>query len=363
MLKNIIPDKIKNNIKSDTIAADREGIFPEETYKLLKNTGVFEAALEIDRKNIGHITGIAEEISIICAGAASLFVINTSGLFPLLSFWNKPEKKSLLDDFIRGDKLMGYALSGMDFIDHDPGEGVKYIVDGDNIVLSGKLDALLMGERASGFVVLAGNCTDDNKSEKTAFFITREVHGIDFGINKELLGLRAVPVCSVEFNDCVVSGENIVGEKDCGEDVAGHTESFARILASAQCLGLIRSAYEHANEFGKERKQFGKYIGEFQSLQDMMTDMQLSLFSGSSMLSNIAGSFFMEKDNTQQKCAQLKLYCSGAAMAAATNSVQIFGGFGFMRDYPVEKLMRDAKVLEVFYGNTHHLKRILAKYL
>ncbi|MCP4723948.1 MAG: acyl-CoA dehydrogenase, partial [bacterium] len=293
-------------------------------------------------------------------GAAALFVVNSAGMFPLLKFLENDRMENLIKDHGDRGKLMGYALSGLDKIEYREDELITYEKTGEGYILSGKIDALLMGDHSTGFVVLAGDSSKVDNTDLTTFYIPSDMEGVKFGENKELIGLRALPVCSVELDNCILPADNIVGKEGKGEEVVRMTEAYARILSSAQCLGVIRSGLRHSDEFGKQRKQFGTYIGEFQALQDMMTDMQLRYFAGTSMLEKIMGTFFDDNSEKYINCAMLKLHSSSSAMKAATDSVQIFGGYGFMRDYPVEKLMRDAKTLEVFYGNTHHLNRILA---
>ncbi len=358
MINNINYGLLADNFRESFIESDRNGIIPGDFNLFMAEEGIYDTIFSLSSDNIGYILELSEKLSAICAGAASLFTVNSAGLYPMIKFMKNSIRDTLTGDSVYRNKLTGYALSGMDNREYHKDELIRYERTGDDYRLSGSVNALLMGAQSSGFVVLA--CEDSDETEVTAFYVRSDLVGVNFSEKKELLGLKALPVCSVELDSCVLQADNIVGEVDGGREVVDASEAFARMLSSAQCLGIIKCGLKHAGEFSKNRKQFGKYIGDFQALQDMMTEMQLNYFAGNSMMEKILGSFFLGDKNLRINCAMLKLFAGSSAMKAATDSVQIFGGYGFMRDYPVEKLMRDAKTLEVFFGTAHHLRRILA---
>ncbi|MFC1493547.1 hypothetical protein ACFL6O_06250, partial [candidate division KSB1 bacterium] len=261
-IKILIIEKLSGNILSGLADADRNGTFPAEVHECLKKENIYDTVFSITEGLLDPVITVSVELSAVCAGAGSLFTVNSAGMFPLLRFMDKDKVETLIKDKMNGRKLIGYALSGLDHKELQPNESIAYEKSGEGFKLSGRIEALLMGDRSSGFVVLACDDPDDENADLTAFYIASDQDGVKFGENKELLGLRALPVCCVDLDNCMLPVENIVGKESKGGDVVRMTEAFARVLASAQCLGIIRSSFRNADEFGKQRKQFGTYIGE-----------------------------------------------------------------------------------------------------
>lgn len=381
-LREIIRKAAQENIEPFVADSDRDAKCPQQVFDFFQSAGLYqllEAAQNGDvKESFLRIVIAVEELSAICAGFSSLFTVHVLGFLPFVKFSDpakRDPRQTTLRNYANGSRLFGYAPSGANSLSVPPRSGgfpklrdherLSWTANGRNYTLSGTIPQILLGKKASAVIVIAYKDTSNPDDPGTAFLVETEGEGVRFGEPPRSLGmgLRALPVCSLELEACSVPADNVIGDENHGKKVQEYTETMAYFLVSAQATGIIRNAFEHARQYSLKREQFGVKIGSFQAIEDMLINMQVSLNAGRSMLYSHLDDIHSNTEQAVVSSAQAKLYTTEAAMKAATDSVQIYGGYGYMRDFPVEKLMRDAKMLQVLFGFPHHIRRLLAKHL
>lgn len=377
-LRDIIRKAAQENIEPLVADSDRDAKCPQQVFDFFQSTGLYQllgAAQNGDvKESFKRIVISVEELSAICAGFTSLFIVHALGFLPCIKFGD-PAKRDQLRNYANGSRLFGYAPSSVGSLSVPPQSGgssklqnhdrPSFTADGTDYTLSGTIPQVLLGKKASAVIVIAYEDPSNPDDPGTAFLVETEREGVHFGELSQSpgMGLRALPVFSLNLETCSVPAETVIGIENKGKEVQEYTETLARFLASAQAAGIIRNAFEHARQYSLKREQFGINIGSFQAIEDMLINMQVSLNAGRSMLYSHLDDIYNNTEQAVVSSAQAKLYTTEAAMKAATDCVQIFGGYGYMRDFPVEKLMRDAKMLQVLFGFPHHIKRLLARHL
>ena len=382
-LKEIIRKAAQEKIEPLVIDADRDAKYPKQVFDFFQSIGLyqlFDAVLNGDvKESFLRIVVAAEELSAICAGFSSLYTVHALGFLPFAKYIGsdrQDQRHPMLKNYADGSRLFGYVSSGVDSLsvpaqnsestELRKHERPSYTANGrGDYVLSGTIPRVLLGEKASAVIVFAYKNPSNTDDPGTAFLIETEGEGVEFREPSQSLemGIRALPVCPLKLDACSVPAENVIGGENQGKKVQEYTMSLARFLASAQAVGVIRNAFEHARQYSKKREQFGVNISSFQAIEDMLINMQVSLDAGKSMLYYNLDDMHDNTEHAVFSSAQVKLYTTEAAMKAATDAVQIYGGYGYMRDFPVEKLMRDAKMLQVLFGFPHHLRRLLTQRL
>jgi alkylation response protein AidB-like acyl-CoA dehydrogenase len=231
------------------------------------------------------------------------------------------------------------------------------VLDGDEYVLNGSKIFITNGEKADIYVVIAS--TDKTKGHRgtAAFIVEKGMPGFTFGKKEHKMGIRASSTYELVFENCRVPGENMLGEDGKGFKIALMTLDGGRIGIAAQALGIAQGAFDEAVKYSKIREQFGKPISSFQGIQWMLADMATRIDAARLLVYRAA----YLKDNGEpysKESAMAKLYASECAMWVTTKAVQIFGGYGYTREYPVERMMRDAKITEIYEG-TSEVQRIV----
>jgi len=363
-LKELVQRTVKEKVQPLVAGADRDTAFPEEVTALYRSLDLYRLivpqALGGLEAPVASLLAAVEEISAVCAGMASLLTVPAAGLYAALSFMDSPQINALDSGYLSGERSIAYTFSGADGEAADSDFPFSYTETGNTFVISGTAPRALLAGYASAAIICARRTGDNSGGSATVFFIDNEMNGVSAGNRSETLGLRVLPVAPLKLDRCTAPRSRMIGGEGQGREIVARTESFMRLMAAAQALGLLRCACAHAEDYGSLREQFGSKIGAFQAIRHMIADMRVSQSAGTGLLHRAAAAFEDGSAAAQSFCAQAKLFCADAAMAAAADSVQIHGGYGYMRDFPVEKLMRDAKMLQILFGTPHHLKDITA---
>ena len=299
-----------------------------------------------------------EELSRICASSGVLISAHTSLCsWPIYAFGTEEQKQKYLAPLAGGEKMGALGLT-------EPAAGsdagavkTTAVPDGDEYVLNGSKIFITNGEVAEIYVVIAS--TDKSKGHKgtTAFIVEKGTGGFIFGKKEHKLGIRASATYELVFENCRIPKENMLGQEGQGFKIALKTLDGGRIGIAAQALGIAQGAFDEAVKYSKIREQFGKPISSFQGLQWMIADMATRIEAARLLVYRAA----YLKDNGLpygKESAMAKLYASECAMWVTTKAVQIFGGYGYSREYPVERMMRDAKITEIYEG-TSEVQRIV----
>ncbi|EQB90368.1 butyryl-CoA dehydrogenase [Clostridium punense] len=301
-----------------------------------------------------------EELSRVCGSTGVILSAHTSlGASPIYAFGTPAQKEKYLVPLAKGEKLGAFGLTEPNAGTDAAGQQTTAVLDGDNYILNGSKIFITNGGVADIFIVFA--MTDKSKGTKgiSAFIVEKSFPGFSIGKVEEKLGIRASSTTELVFENCIVPKENLLGKEGQGFRVAMNTLDGGRIGIAAQALGIAQGALDEAVAYMKERKQFGKPLAAFQGLQWMIADMDVKVQAARLLVYKAA----YNKDNGLSyslEAARAKLYASEVAMEVTTKAVQIFGGYGYTKEYPVERMMRDAKITEIYEGTSEVQRMVIS---
>lgn len=301
-----------------------------------------------------------EELSKVCGTTGVIVSAHTSLCgAPIYQFGTQEQKEKYLTPLAKGEKLGAFGLTEPNAGTDAAGQQTTAVLEGDHYVLNGSKIFITNGGVADIFVVFA--MTDKSKGTRgiSAFIVEKSFPGFSIGKVEEKLGIRASSTTELVFENCIVPKENLLGKEGKGFAVAMQTLDGGRIGIAAQALGLAQGALDEAVAYMKERKQFGRSIAAFQGLQWMVADMDVQIEAARLLVYKAA----YKKDMGQPysvEAARAKLYASEVAMDVTTKAVQLFGGYGYTKEYPVERMMRDAKITEIYEGTSQVQRMVIA---
>ncbi|MEG1795315.1 MAG: acyl-CoA dehydrogenase [Clostridium sp.] len=301
-----------------------------------------------------------EELSRVCGTTGVILSAHASlCAAPIYSFGTQAQKEKYLTPLAKGEKIGAFGLTEPNAGTDAAGQQTTAVLEGDNYILNGSKIFITNGGVADVFIVMA--MTDKSKGTKgiSAFIVEKEFPGFSIGKVEEKLGIRASSTTELVFENCIVPKENLLGKEGQGFRVAMHTLDGGRIGIAAQALGIAQGALEESANYMKERKQFGKPLSAFQGLQWMIAEMDVKVEAARLLVYKAA----YNKDKGlpySVEAARAKLFASEVAMEVTTKAVQIFGGYGYTKEYPVERMMRDAKITEIYEGTSQVQKMVIA---
>lgn len=346
-------------------ALDEKSEFPSENVKKMAALGFMGmmAPQEFGGAGLDTLSYVLvlEEISAACASTGVTMSVNNSlFLGPILKFGTEAQKKKYIPDFAQGKKLGAYALS-------EPGSGsdaaglkTTAARKGDKYILNGTKNFITNGPHADAMIIFT--TTDKEKGHKgiTAFIVEKTFKGFSVGKVEKKLGIRASSTSSVTLDNCEVPSENRLGEEGEGFKIAMSTLDSGRIGIATQALGIGRAAFEFAAKYSDQREAFGQPISGFQSIQNKLADMALQLDAARLLVWRAA---WMKDQGMKiiKEAAMAKLFASEAATFITKEAVQVLGGYGYIREYPVERYFRDAKITEIYEGTSEIQRLVIAR--
>lgn len=301
-----------------------------------------------------------EEISRACATTGVILSAHTSlGSFPIYQWGTEEQKRKYLVPLAKGEKLGAFGLTEPNAGTDAAGQQTTAVLDGDHYVLNGSKIFITNGGKADIYIIFA--MTDKSKGTRgiSAFIVEKDFPGFSIGKIEEKMGIRASSTAELVFEDCIVPKENLLGKEGEGFKIAMATLDGGRIGIAAQALGIAQAALDEGIKHAKERQQFGRPIGKFQGIQWYIADMATRINASRWLVYNAAWRKQVGLPYTME-AAMAKLYASETAMFVTTKTVQIFGGYGFTKDYPVERFMRDAKITEIYEGTSEVQKMVIS---
>jgi len=338
--------------------------FPWELVKVFAEAGLFKCFIPKEYGGTGGgITEaciVTEELSRICAGIALSFAGTGLGAYPILLFGNEKQKGKYLSDLASGKKLAAFGLT-------EPNAGsdasaIKTTAEkvSDGYVLNGIKQWITNGGEAETYTIIA--ITDKKRGARgaSAFIVEKGFLGFSFGKKEKKMGIRASTTRELIFEDCLVPKENLLGKEGMGFLLAMKTFDITRPVVAAQALGIAQGALDEATKFAKERVQFGKPIFTFQAIQHKLADMATLVEAAKALVFNVALAIDRGEVKSSKESAMAKLFASDVAMKVTHDAVGIFGGYGYLRDYPVEKMERDAKITQIYEGTNQIQRNIIA---
>jgi len=303
---------------------------------------------------------VTEEISRACGGIAVSYAASAMGSFPILIQGTEEQKKKYLPDLASGKKLAAFGLT-----EPEAGSDVSVIKttaikDGDYYILNGTKHFITNGGEAEIYTIIA--MTDKNKGSRgvSAFIVEKGTPGFTFGKKENKMGIRASATRELIFTDCKIPKENLLGKEGMGFIDTMRTFDMSRPGVAAQALGVAQGALDITLQYAKQRHQFGRPISSFQGIQWMLADMATQIEAARALIYSTARMIDSGITNVAKESAMTKLFASDTAMRVTTDCVQIFGGYGYMKDYPAEKYMRDAKITQIYEGTNQIQRNIIA---
>jgi alkylation response protein AidB-like acyl-CoA dehydrogenase len=300
-----------------------------------------------------------EELSRVCASTGVTLSVHISlAGNPIFMFGTEEQKQQYLLPLTEGSKLGAFGLTETAAGSDAGGTKTTAVLDGDEWVLNGSKIFITNGKEADTYVVFARTDKEAKKHHGiSAFIVEKGTPGFSFGKKEEKMGIRSSPTYELVFENCRIPKENLLGEEGKGFKVAMKTLDGGRIGIAAQALGIAQGALDAAVDYAKERKQFDTPIGTFQGVQFQLADMATQV-EAARLLVYLAADRASKGLNYSKESAMAKLFASETAMRVTTQSVQIHGGYGYTREFPVERMMRDAKITEIYEG-TSEIQRLV----
>jgi len=342
---------------------DRTGEYPWSVINALKESGLM--GMWIPKEYGGRGSGllnlciVCEEISRACGGIGCTYVVNALGSFPIILGGTEEQKQRFLPDIAAGKKLIAFCLSEKSAGSDAGSLKALAVRDGDDYMITGDKKWTTNGAAASIFSVFATVNPDRGTRGVSAFIVERGMTGFEIGKREDLMGIRCVPVNETHFKNCRVPMANLLGGAEGrGFKHAMMTLDVARPFVAAQGLGIAQGALDLALEYTKNRQQFGQSIALFQGIQFMLADMATQVEAARHLVHAAARAVDAGVKDVSKISAMSKVFATDTAMKVSTDAVQLFGGYGFCRDYPIEKYMRDAKITQIYEG-TNQIQRMV----
>ncbi|WP_307628513.1 acyl-CoA dehydrogenase family protein [Streptomyces turgidiscabies] len=362
MLRDAIRSLAEAKILPYAAAVDEEARFPQEAHNALVAADLHAVHVPESYGGAGAdalaTVIVIEEVARVCASSSLIPAVNKLGSLPVILSGSEELKKKYMMPLAKGDGMFSYCLSEPDAGSDAAGMKTKAVRDGDFWVLNGVKRWITNAGESEYYTVMA--VTDPTKRSKgiSAFVVEKSDEGVSFGAPEKKLGIKGSPTREVYLDNVRIPADRIIGEEGTGFATAMKTLDHTRITIAAQALGIAQGALDYAKGYVKERKQFGKPIADFQGIQFMLADMAMKLEAARQLTYSAAAKSERGDGDLTFFGAAAKCFASDVAMEVTTDAVQLLGGYGYTRDYPVERMMRDAKITQLYEG-TNQIQRVV----
>ena len=371
MVRTLFKEFSEKEVKPLAQEVDETEVFPRVTVEKMAKAGFM--GIPIPKEYGGQGADVltyamcVEELSKVCGTTGVIVSAHTSLCCdPILTFGTEEQKQKYLVPLAKGEKLGAFGLTEPGAGTDAQGQQTKAVLDGDEWVLNGSKIFITNGKEADVYVIFAVTGMIEKRGkmmkEISAFIVEKGTPGFTFGTKENKMGIRGSSTYELIFTDCRIPKENMLGAQGKGFNIAMHTLDGGRIGIAAQALGLAEGALETTIEYVKERKQFGRSIGQFQNTQFELADMATKAEAAKLLVYEAAAT----KDAGQpysHLSAMCKYFAGSTASDITRRCLQLFGGYGYTRDYPVERMMRDAKITEIYEGTSEVQKMVISSWM
>lgn len=343
---------------------DETQTFPWEIMRDCADTGLFGVSIPEEYGGLGggilENCIVVEELSRACLGVSVSYAATLLGAFPILVGGSEEQKKKWLPPIAKGERLAAFGLTEANAGSDAAGIRTEARKVGDEYVLNGTKQWITNGGEAEVYTVVA--MTDRSKGGRgaTAFIVEKGTEGFSFGKKENKLGIRASATRELVFQDCKIPKENVIGREGLGFILAMRTFDRTRPGIGAQGVGVAQGALDAAVAYAKEREQFDRKIVSFQAIQHMLADMAIQLEAARALVYSVARYIDSNPKDFSKASAMAKVFPSDMAMKVTVDALQVFGGYGYMKEYPVEKMVRDAKILQIYEGTNQIQRNVVA---
>jgi butyryl-CoA dehydrogenase len=364
MMKDLAAQIAREKIAPIAAELDETGEFPHEIVKILGQSDLFRVFIPEEYDGMGggifEMSLIVEELSKACGGISLAYAASGLGTIPIILFGSDEQKKKYLPRLAAGEIIAAFALTEADAGSDAAAIKTTAKLEGDNYVVNGTKPWITNGGEASVYTVIT--LTDPTRGARgsSALIMEKGMEGFDFGKKENKMGIRGSVTRELIFQDAKVPKENLLGREGMGFLVAMKTFDQTRPGVAAQAVGIAQGALDKAVEYAKERHQWGRPISSFQGIQFMLADMATQVEAARALTLQAARHIDAGAKNVSRESAMAKLFASDTAMKVTTDAVQIFGGYGYMKEYPVEKMMRDAKITQIYEGTNQIQREVIA---
>jgi alkylation response protein AidB-like acyl-CoA dehydrogenase len=368
LIQDMMRKFAKEELEPKAAEYDKTCEFPTENIKKLAELGILGMVVPEQYGGAGFdfvsLAVAVEEISKACASTGVITAVHNSLVcYPILNWGNEEQKNRYLPKLASGEKLGAFGLTEPNAGSDPSSLETTARLEGNYYILNGTKRFITNAGKADVFIVIAN--TDKTKGSKgiSAFIVDRNSPGFSIGKHEDLMGLRATDNCEMIFEDCKVSKENLLDQEGQGLKLALSLLDVSRIDIGAQSVGIAQAALDKSIVYAKERKQFGRAIAEFELIQAKLAEMAMKIHAARFLTYNAA--FMKDKGATRfsQESSMAKLYAATIAVEVTREAVQIFGGYGYSKDYAVERYYRDAKCMEIYEGTSEIQKIVIARNL
>jgi len=363
MIRDACRKIAEEHIKPVRAKYDEEGTFPWDIVDVLRQADIFGVFIPEEYGGFGggalDNAIVVEELSRGCAGIALAYGGTGLGTYPIILFGSDEQKRRYLPDIAAGKKLAAFALTEPNAGSDVGGIEMTAVPDGDYYVLNGTKQWITNGGVADIYAVFA--MTDKSKGARgaSAFIVEKDTPGFTFGKKENKMGIRASATSELILQNCRVHKDNLLKRVGMGFIIAMKVFDASRPSIAAQAIGIAQSALEEATAFVKERVQFGKPVSSFQGVQFMLADMATKIETARALIYSTCRMIDAGVKDVTMASAMCKIVASDTAMQVTTDAVQLMGGSGYMKEYPVEKMMRDAKITQIYEGTNQIMRQII----
>ncbi len=368
MARTLFKEFAEKEVKPLAQEVDETEVFPRGTVEKMAKYGFLGIPVpkEYGGQGCDPLTYVmcVEELSKVCATTGVIVSAHTSlCIDPIMTYGTEEQKQKYVVPLAKGEKLGAFGLTEPGAGTDAQGQQTKAVLDGDEWVLNGSKCFITNGKEADVYIIIAvtGKVEKRGRMQKeiSAFIVEKGTPGFTFGTKENKMGIRGSSTYELIFTDCRIPKENLLGQKGKGFSIAMHTLDGGRIGIASQALGIAEGALETTIDYVKERKQFGRSISQFQNTQFVLADLATKVEAAQLLVYKAAMAKATQKVYSVE-AAKAKLFAAETAMEVTTKCVQLHGGYGYIREYNVERMMRDAKITEIYEGTSEVQRMVIS---
>ena len=364
MIKDLAHKIAEEKIRPAAAKYDISEEYPWDVLKVMAESDMFGLFIPEEYGGFANSTMnlclATEEFSRACGGIAVCYAASALGTIPIVLFGDDEQKKKYLPDLAKGKKVAAFAITEPEAGSDASGIKTTAKKEGDHYILNGLKHFITNGGDAETYVVIAMTNKSKGVRGASAFVVEKGAPGFTFGKKEDKFGIRASSTRELIFTDCKIPAKNLLSKEGMGFIVTMRTFDMSRPGVAAQALGIAQGALELAVKYVRERVQFGKPISSFQGIQWMLADMATEVEAARGLVYGTARMVDAGIKDVAKESAMAKMYASDVAMKVTVDALQLFGGYGYMKDYPIEKYVRDAKITQIYEGTNQVQRNIIA---
>jgi alkylation response protein AidB-like acyl-CoA dehydrogenase len=367
LLRDTVRQLAEDKIAPRAAEVDATSEFPWDVYDALRKADLHAVHIPEEYGGAGAdslaTALVIEEVARVCASSSLIPAVNKLGTMPVLLSASEELKSQVLPPVAAGEAMFSYALSEREAGSDAAAMKTRAVRDGDSWVLNGTKSWITNAGVSTYYTVMASTDPSAEANGISAFVVHKDDPGFSVGAKERKLGIKGSPTCEIYFSDCTIPADRVIGEPGTGFKTALRTLDHTRLTIGAQAVGIAQGAIDAAVAYVKERRQFGRPVSDFQGVQFMLADMAMRTEAARQLVYVAAAKAERGEPDLTFASAAAKVMASDTAMAVTTDAVQLFGGYGYTKDFPVERMMRDAKITQIYEGTNQINRMVIARQL